>query len=649
MLEIRNLNKSYRIDKIQNPVLKNINLKVEQGVFAALVGPSGCGKSTLLNLIGGLDTADNGEILFNGENILEYSEKQLENYRLQNIGTIFQSFNLIGHLSVQDNVELPMKLAGVSKEERSERAKELLELVGLSDKLKYKPNQLSGGQKQRVAIARALSLKPRLILADEPTGALDTQTGKQILDLLQKVVKETGTTIIMVTHAPDIAAQADHIIGMVDGEIIREKHNRQSNTVESNGVKPKKHMSFKSAVQHAYQNMLLKKWRTLLVSIGASIGITGIALVVGMGMNIEDFIKDQVQNFLGENSIQVFKSEEEQLPLLEKDIEKIRDIEGVKEAYNYYSFFGDYTYEEKEVNFLSIESLKPTEIMTEEDKEKLLAGEYADEEDEIVISEGLVNLILEGEEGKNEDFIGKDITVKVEAFPMSFEKTEEPESTIVEKTYTITGVATADFDAATGFITYESAINLSKELNDGVEQPLNTAVQAEDAKYVSDISKELRNMGFFVITLEDVFKEISKFSMIGQVVLGSFAGISLIVSTIMIGIVMYISVLERTKEIGILRAVGARRKDIRRIFLAEAGTIGFISASIGILIAIGISLIGNLLLNSFIDDIGFSVFGVPITLVLFCLLFSTGISVLAGWLPALKASRLNPVDALRHE
>lgn len=218
MIEMQHLYKSYWADKTEVPVLKDVCFTVEEGEYVSIMGPSGSGKSTLMNIIGCLDVPSEGTYLLNGENISEKSDSDMSKLRNSTIGFVFQNFNLLPRETALENVALPLLYGGVSRRERTERAREELEKVGLGDRVSFFPTQLSGGQKQRVAIARAMVGKPKLLLADEPTGALDTASGKQIMELFRELNKQ-GVTIVMITHEPEIAAYADRTLYIRDGEL----------------------------------------------------------------------------------------------------------------------------------------------------------------------------------------------------------------------------------------------------------------------------------------------------------------------------------------------------------------------------------------------------------------------------------------------
>lgn len=223
ILELKDICKSYGSDDMKVPVLKNVSLSIEKGDYIAIMGPSGSGKSTTMNIIGCLDRFDSGTYLLDGEDVSKMNDDALSDVRLNKIGFVFQTFNLLPGETALENVALPLIYAGVPKAEREERARQGLEAVGLADRTSFRPSQLSGGQKQRVAIARAMINHPRILLADEPTGALDQASGKQVMKLFRQLNKEQGVTIVMITHDASVAANADQTLHIIDGEIIENR------------------------------------------------------------------------------------------------------------------------------------------------------------------------------------------------------------------------------------------------------------------------------------------------------------------------------------------------------------------------------------------------------------------------------------------
>ncbi len=299
MLVLKDIVKDYKTGDTTVRALKGVNINFRENEFVAVLGPSGCGKTTLLNLIGGLDRYTSGDLFINGKSTKRFNDSDWDTYRNHSIGFVFQSYNLIQHQTVLSNVELALTLSGVSKKERRRRAIEALEKVGLGEQIHKKPNQMSGGQMQRVAIARALINDPDILLADEPTGALDSETSVQIMDILKEISKEK--LIIMVTHNPDLAYEySNRIIRFLDGEVIddsnpfnpdeKEQKPEKKETIE----KGKKSMSFSSAFALSINNLRTKKGRTFLTAFAGSIGIIGIALVLALSNGIQVYI-DRVQ------------------------------------------------------------------------------------------------------------------------------------------------------------------------------------------------------------------------------------------------------------------------------------------------------------------------------------------------------------------
>ena len=291
MLRLKNIKKEYKIGEKESVLaLKGVSIDFRDSEFVSILGPSGCGKTTLLNIIGGLDDYTDGDLIINNKSTRNFKESDFDSYRNHQIGFVFQSYNLITHQSVLSNVELALTLSGVSKKERRKRAIKALEEVGLKDQIYKRPNQLSGGQMQRVAIARALVNDPKIILADEPTGALDSKTSVQIMDLLKKISHDK--LIIMVTHNEELAnTYSTRVIKLLDGNILSDS-NKYEFEEEKEKYKVKKvSMNFFTALTLSFNNLLTKKGRTILTSFAGSIGIIGIALILSLSSGVNNYIK----------------------------------------------------------------------------------------------------------------------------------------------------------------------------------------------------------------------------------------------------------------------------------------------------------------------------------------------------------------------
>ena len=294
MLQLKDIYKVYQTGDLRQTALNGINLNFRESEFVAILGQSGSGKTTMLNIIGGLDKYDKGDLIINGKSTKEFNDRDWDTYRNHSIGFVFQSYNLIPHQTVLSNVELALTLSGVSKEERRRKAKEVLQRVGLGEQLHKKPNQMSGGQMQRVAIARALINDPDILLADEPTGALDSETSVQIMDLLKEISKDR--LIIMVTHNPELAEEyASRIISLKDGNIVNDTNPLSNDEIaveneNSERSANKTSMSFKTALSLSLNNLKTKKARTLMTAFAGSIGIIGIALILSLSSGVKSYI-----------------------------------------------------------------------------------------------------------------------------------------------------------------------------------------------------------------------------------------------------------------------------------------------------------------------------------------------------------------------
>ena len=315
MLTLKNIIKTYKTGDEKVDALKGVNISFRKNEFVAILGHSGCGKTTLLNIIGGLDKYTSGDLIIDSKSTKNFSDHDWDTYRNHRVGFVFQSYNLIEHQSVLANVELALTLSGVSRKERRERAKNALVKVGLGDQLNKKPNQMSGGQMQRVAIARALVNNPEILLADEPTGALDSATSVQIMELIKEIAKDR--LVIMVTHNPELAeSYATRTVHLLDGNIVSDSDPFSEEQEIKNDEKKKKKekkdkkvsMSFFTALSLSFNNLLTKKARTFLTAFAGSIGIIGIALILAISNGIDAYISSVEEDTLSSYPIEILES-----------------------------------------------------------------------------------------------------------------------------------------------------------------------------------------------------------------------------------------------------------------------------------------------------------------------------------------------------
>lgn len=640
VLELHHIDKNYKLTGGElYHALRDISVSFKKGELVSIIGESGSGKSTLMNVIGGLDSDFTGKLLFNGENIGGYSEKQLDKYRKNKIGFIFQSFNLISHLSILDNVTIAMTLSNVSKEERKKRAEKILEQVGLKQHIHKKPNQLSGGQKQRVAIARALINDPEVIIADEPTGALDSETTDQVLKIIEDIAKR-GKLVIMVTHSDKVAAHSSRVIRIADGEIIDDRKGRELAYVEetadsSDFSKGRKNLSFASAVTLAFQNMKAKITRNIWVSLGASIGIMSVILMLSLGGGLKAYVNQTINSMINPLVVEVNMdnhteepsvSKEEMNPLsgnstpfTEADLERLSKIEHVDSMDKSVNIMGFGTnsiiYGDESTSVLSISTMSPN--VTDS---ALLDGSFPGD-NEIVIQDEIATAL-------GGDMIGKSVTLKWLV-----------DEQFYSADFIVSGIANNNY------VNFEDLAQVYAD-NGNELQPTTVYLVTDDESHTDAIKAEIEKLGYKGSAQEAMMKLFNDMIDALTFVLASISGVSLFVSAIMILVILYISVVERTKEIGVLKAIGARRKDIKRIFVSEAFLIGLFSGMIAVTITSILGWIANRISSSLFD---MNIVQMEMSYITFGIVTSIVISMLSGLLPASKAAKLDPVDSLRRE
>lgn len=769
-------------------------------------GQSGSGKSTLLNIIGGLDHYTSGDLIINGTSTKQYKSSDWDTYRNHKVGFIFQSYNLIMHQTILSNVELALTLSGEAKSVRRKKAKEALKKVGLEKHLNKRPSQLSGGQMQRVAIARALVNDPEIILADEPTGALDSETSVQIMDLLKEVAKEK--LVIMVTHNPELAkAYSTRIVSLKDGHIIDDTmpfDGKEENIEEDN--KKRKSMNLFTALTLSLNNLLTKKGRTFVTAIAGSIGIIGIALVLGLSNGVNEYANNiqkdssatmalSIKSTATDNSKSTFemdteKKEKEAHPntivatdnissnmaLSEKATVKKNNLKKMKEYIDSHkseveNFSSDVKYiYNVDLNIYdknndgSIVKVNPIEnagnvtdtgllsslssmtsiiqnsfgSILDESNYEVLSGEMPKSYNELVLVVNEENelplsvMYALDIENKSDiaEFMKKSANgekVKLKDVSYDFDK-------IIGKTYKI--VNAADYYAQSNgtWISRQNDNNYIKYLYDkgtdlkitGIVKVKNNNVSNGYLGYTEDLTKyimeqankneivkqQLANKDINIFTglpfdevlqesyeknlkilgagneetpytiniypkdadskkqikefidnynnneseedkiiysdeMEELTKGITQIVSMISMVMIAFVAISLVVSSLMIGIITYISVLERTKEIGILRAIGASKRDVKRVFVAETIIEGFASGTLGILVTYLLSLATNAIVSALAKIDG--IMQVSITHAIVLIGISILLTVVSGLGPAKIASKKDPVESLRGE
>ncbi|HAS28107.1 MAG TPA: sulfate ABC transporter ATP-binding protein [Dehalococcoidia bacterium] len=786
MLELKNIKKTYHVGNIETKALDDISVTFRDKEFVAILGVSGSGKTTCLNIIGGLDRYDSGQLTIKGKKTSDFNDSDWDAYRNNSVGFVFQSFNLITHLNIVDNVGIGMTLSGVHSSEKKKRAIDLLKQVGLKDHLHKKPNQLSGGQMQRVAIARALANDPEILLCDEPTGSLDTVTSIQIMDLLKEL--SLDRLVIMVTHNPEIAEKyADRIIRFEDGKIISDTNKYQRIAKPESFKLKKTSMSFPAALKLSFNNIKTKKGRTFLTSFAASIGIIGIAVILSLSTGFQTQIDDYQRNTIGEfpiiisqaasemnaeniasmrelmgemmgtaeyaDSDEVYLYDPSATSFVHKNIitdeyisylneidpeicssigytrivamNLLRDINGTVTPVAFTNYLSAAMTGELMSGMNSMEGMGipsyPVQLREGDEpylqqNYELLSGEYPENVTDLVLVIDPKNRIdlnilkalgfnVQGIESiKFTDIVGTEF--KLVSNNDYYVKTEYgtylPGQDYVSMynsdnsiTLKITAVVRQKQGASMALL--GSGIAYSDDLSqlvidNAINSDIVTAQKQSDKNIMSgeDLDEYtkatlLAYLGgnatpFMIMVYPDNFEnkdatlayldaynegkeiedQIIYTDLAGTIsdltggimngitiVLIAFAAISLFVSLIMIGIITYTSVLERTKEIGILRALGARKKDITRVFDAETVILGLFSGVLGIAIAYLLTIPINIILYNLTDLSGVATLQIQHAVML--ILISTVLTVIGGHIPAIMASKKEAVDALRTE
>lgn len=620
LLRIANLKKSYNITKTQKQeVLKGINAEFKAGEIVALLGESGCGKSTLINILGGLDTDYTGSVVIKGDFIRDFSEKQMDDYRKKRVGLIFQNYNLISHMSIFRNVEIAMTVSDIDKKTREKRAMSLLRLVGLADYAQKLPSQLSGGQKQRVAIARALANNPTVILADEPTGALDADSAAVIMQILKKIARR-GKLVIVVTHSEKVAAECNRIIRLEDGVVFSDEAKGKADLVAERDreIEPG-NMSLTEIIRLSADNVVKNIKRNVLVSTGLAIGMTAVLLILCLSAGLTSYVQQVYADDI--SSLQMTAMRSQNYNFTDHNLEEIEGLDGVAQVIRTYTYTSaKYTYGS------ASGSLERLRAFYDDFAPEILYGECAD--DGIVVNEALASVLGEG---SLIAAVGQNITVSVGSRSI-----ELP----------ITGVYAEEFqgdEALNALVSEDSLVALSSQ----GELSTNTLyITASDVTYLSALVSDLETLGCTVEQRDLSSETVLDYIDLGTSVLTVVGGISMAVSAIMIFIVLYISISERMKEIGILRAIGARKGDIRRMFVSEAGIIGIGGGLLSVAACILLSVVINIICSY---TLGYAMIAYNVLFYLGGLLVSILVSVLAGIAPSVRAAELDPVEALRAE
>lgn len=724
LLKIKELNRAFKTAGGVSWILKNVNLELPSQSFTIIYGPSGSGKSTLLNAILGLDWINSGEINFLGESLNSLTQDQLAFFRKRNIGIVYQLPNWVKSLNVLENVALPLKLQGISEDMCTKKALEVLTLVHMSDWARYNPAELSAGQQQRVALARALITDPRVIIADEPTGNLDSKSSFELMNLLKSLVS-VSKSVIIVTHDRDSLPFADHIVQIIDGKIVQNvavkgkdkneieelldiavtasNNNEGDQPIELTNSKHRSHhwavsniiffpiflyklvlfiplsilfiinelfklfrinllgrilegfskfidfvdmqenvgrITYLSLLKISMSNLFLKKTRALVTIGGVALGMAFIVFLISIAYGIENLVIDRVAGLNEIKQTDVLPAAGSNLDITDETIAKIKDINNVNSVYPIISIAGkasiDSGVTDTVVSGVTPQQLEKSDVIP-------VSGDYFKQDKldgyPIVVSTKLLSVF--GLEEKMA--LGKSVSLtyvrpdNLLESDQTFENAQQNFSIVgvVEKSDTSIVYIPIDYLKATGIMEYSSLI-----------------VEANQKDDLTQIRLQLESLGFNTIAVTDTVDEIEDlFGLIRQIFIG-IGFISLIVGALGMFNTLTVSLLERTREVGLMKAIGMQSREVYDLFMFEAMSIGILSGILGLILGVLSGYLLSLILTIFSAAQGLDpivVVSVPWWLFVTIIVFSTLVGAVTGILPASRATKVSPIDALRYE
>ncbi|MEK0404219.1 ATP-binding cassette domain-containing protein [Lactiplantibacillus plantarum] len=661
-LELHDIRKAYTLNHQENVILKGINLNFERGEFISILGESGGGKSTLMNIIGGLDHHYDGDVLLDGQSLRSMNVRQMDRYRRETIGFIFQNFNLVSYLTVLDNVMLSLKMTKTSHAQQVQQAQDLLKRVGLEQQTHQYPNELSGGQKQRVAIARALASDPDIIIADEPTGALDSENTQEVMDILYSIAAE-GKLVITVTHSQEVADYGTRIVHLDDGQIHDELVIGAPFDVVDKQPTRYRTLGFRQMFRMSMQHMRRMWLRYLLIIFGSSIGISSIVVMLGLGSGIQNYMNHQITSQVNPTAVQVSKKtgkvstaarkkatsaaaykaavNQEQVTAAKNaevttaNVKQLAAIKHVKSAKLGYYTSTQASYKKTTVT-ASLQTDNPTILS------KTIKDGSRPENGQVLIGRKLAKKMV----GKKnyQQALNKKLTVKLATV------NRKNQSVTVSQTLTVSGITGSD---DTSVVVLPQTVKKMLTAKNVAYRPNFAIVQIDKLANVKQVEHQIKaikgtnkKQQYNYTGIGDLIDSLNTYIRLATNVLTGVAGIALLVSAIMIIVVLYVSVSERTREIGVLRALGARKRDISHLFFAEALTIGVLAAVMGLLFGEGWQFLGNMVIYSLIK---YPIVRISGAAMLGGITVSVVISLLAALAPAHMAARLDPVESLSHE
>lgn len=649
LIKVHKVTKDFQLHDQTLHVLKNASFEVPEGSFTIVHGPSGSGKTTLLNTITGMDAPTTGTVSYHGKDIYELTENELAHFRANAMGIVYQSNYWVNSLSVLENVALPLYFLGYDRENAERQAAESLRRVGMEGHSDTLPTVLSGGEQQRVAMARALVSNPSYIVADEPTGNLDSKNGDTIIELLQYFHKTLNRTIILVTHNESYLKYGTQVLRVKDGVVT------ESKPAESVVEPVAEHQGFKSQRPHkqpimsiietlkpiklrmlthmALANLKFKKFRSSLTILGVTIGIGAVFLLLSFGLGLQNLVQKQI---LGTDSVRVINVTSANTDMLKLDnaaVERFQNVAKIEKIGRQNTSAGEFKLDSAssdaviygiDRNYLELSNLT------------LVAGKQinTDEPYDMVINKSLLNSL-------GYDDVSKALGKKVNIILKLDSGDKE-----IEQVFTVVGI----IDAGGGSAIYipQAAYQAA-----GVNEYKQVKVVARDQESIPDVRQQLEVFGYETNSPLDTIAQVNRFFRFFNLILFGLGGIGMFIAVIGMLNTLTIALLERTKEIGLMIALGARRQDMRRLFITESLLLSVIGGIIGVTGSIILGLLADLVMNQISANRGvlerFSLFATPVWLIILAVAFMCGVGYVVSYIPAKRAGKINPIDALRRE
>ncbi|MHB1842384.1 MAG: ABC transporter ATP-binding protein/permease [Sulfobacillus sp.] len=659
VLEAVGVWRSYRRGQETVEAVRDVSLTIAPGELTLVLGPSGGGKSTLLHLLGGMDRPTKGEVRSQGVAVSRLPAEALAVFRRRKIGFVFQSFYLLPHLTAADNVAMPLLLDNVPSARRRQRALQLLAQVGLADRAEFYPGQLSGGEAQRVAIARALAADPPILIADEPTGDLDSASGQQVMELLAGLAHQEQRAVVVVTHNESFVPLADRVFRIRDGRLSGDE---SAQTTEAGSQAP---LTAGPRPVAALVGLALKAaWRrpsrSILTGLGVAVGIAAMVLLVSVGAGLSQRV---TQSILSEGPLTtIFVSPQAASagssslftgsatsgpthPIFTSTIKSLASLPGAVGAWAEVDLIGRAMAHSRQT-LIVVTALPPHALWPDKVAPTLSQGRLPLRAGQAAISASIGKALFPAIATPS-GWIGQQISVLVSASTGQGGSGFAPlaQAALTVRTFTVSGVLAAGLGSAQVAIPYSQGVAWfdSGAAKGTIPSYPGAEVVAGSAGQVSALANRISKLGFGVTSMSSIVTQVqSAFSTV-EVGLGVVGGIALVVAGLMIAVVMAMAVLERRREIGVLRALGSTTADVFFLFLTEATVVGFGGAAVGLLIGWGLGKLAEAVLAQP------GLFLVQIWLAVLALVLGTVVALVAGAIPAGRAARLNPVEALRQD